>query len=506
LIAGIVLLASSSRAVTPETGADEGRSQGPNLGPSRPGVPLPPREPYAPGEPQPADDGAELEPDQQPTREPQAPIDSDTKRTTPDYDRRDEPTTPGDVLVWIPRIALAPLYLVSEFVVRRPLGWVVTTAEREHWPSLLIDFFTFGKERQAGIIPTGLIDFGLRPSVGLYFFWNEALAEQNQIRMRVASGGPDWWKLRLSDRYWLDDLQNVYVRGELSMRPDHLFHGFGPESDPTRIRFRMNRYDADIGYGADLWRSSDIALFAGFRGVSFDPETSCCGDPSIAEAIAEGRFPAPPGLEDGYRLIHYGGSARLDTRAERLLMAPEPGIDYLPAPGTGVGLELRAEHAIGVDAEPVHFVRYGATLGLFADPTELQRVLGLELIVDFAEPLNDEPIPFTEQVTLGGDRPLRGFREGRLVDRSAAVARVTYTWPVWVFLDGVLHYAVGNVFGPQLEGFDPELFRSSFGVGLRASDKRDDAFELLVAWGTETFRDGANPDEFRFVLGATGGF
>jgi hypothetical protein len=408
---------------------------------------------------------------------------------------------------------LAPLYLVSEYVVRRPLGWLVTTAEREHWPAILVDFFTFGPERQAGIIPTGLIDFRLRPSVGLYFFWNDAFVDGNDIRVRAATGGTDWWRLKVFDRYRLTLEQQVHVRGELSIRPDHIFNGFEPGSVAEEHRFRMDQLEAGIGYAADLWRSSGVETFVGIRDVTIDPNTGCCADPTLAEGIAAMRFLTPPGLA-GYTVLEERVSGRLDTRPERMLAAPQPGTDWLSPPGTGAKLELRASHASGLeereilpgDIERVQWIGYGGTIGFFFDPTGLQRVLGLELIADFADPLGDAEVPFTEQVSVGGDGPMRGFLEGRLLNRSAAVALFTYTWPVWVWLDGVIHYAVGNVFGEHLENFELDLLRSSFGIGLRGADKRDHAFELLVAGGTETFRDGGGLQEFRFVFGATSGF
>ena len=51
------------------------------------------------------------------------------KRAVPDYSGRgEEPTTAGDVALWIPRVILSPLYFVSEYIIRRPLGWLITTA------------------------------------------------------------------------------------------------------------------------------------------------------------------------------------------------------------------------------------------------------------------------------------------------------------------------------------------------------------------------------------------
>src|SRR5689334_24631168 len=66
---------------------------------------------------------------------PDAPISKDDERAVPDYDGRgDDPTTAGDVLIWVPRVLFSPLYFVSEFIVRRPLGWLVSTAEEEEIP------------------------------------------------------------------------------------------------------------------------------------------------------------------------------------------------------------------------------------------------------------------------------------------------------------------------------------------------------------------------------------
>src|SRR5690606_16142816 len=146
----------------------------------------------------------------------------------PDYDAVSDPVTAGEAGLWVPRVLLSPPYPGSEYVVRRPLGHVGTTAEKNQWPALLVDFFTFGPERKAGVIPTGIIDFGLRPSVGLYFFWNEFLAENNALRARAATGGHDWWWFQLTDRLEVLPGHDIALRGEFSTRPDRVFTGLGP--------------------------------------------------------------------------------------------------------------------------------------------------------------------------------------------------------------------------------------------------------------------------------------
>jgi hypothetical protein len=62
------------------------------------------------------------------------------------------------------------------------------------------------------------------------------------------------------------------------------------------------------------------------------------------------------------------------------------------------------------------------------------------------------------------------------------------------------------VFGEHLEGFDTALLRQSFGLGFAANSQRDHNFEFLIAFGTETFDQGAAIDTVRFVIGATEGF
>src|SRR4029453_3379415 len=142
-----------------------------------------------------------------------------------------------------------------------------------------------------------------------------------------------------------------------------------------------------------------------------------------------------------------------------------------------------------------------------------QRNVSATVIVDFSDPLGSGGVPVTDLVTLGGERPLRGFltnqfgarsavatraRRGgsrplrgflanQFVDRSAAAMRLEYRWPVAVWLDGSLLYEAGSVFGDDLEGFDFKRFRNSYGFGLVAVGATDHAFQALVALGTKSW-------------------
>ncbi|MFO0568540.1 MAG: BamA/TamA family outer membrane protein [Polyangiaceae bacterium] len=451
-----------------------------------------------------------------PASRPEKPLPPGAKRELPDYSGRGaEPTTVGDVLLWIPRVVFSPLYFVSEFLVRRPLGWVVASAEEQEIPQKVVDLLTFGPENNVGIIPTGIIDFGFRPSVGVYFFYNDFLARTNKLRARVAFGGADWLLLNLADRVEPTPRERIGVRAEFSYRPDHLFHGFGPESGSRRARYKSTLAEAGFAYGADLWRSSRFESFSAVRHSSFDLDTGAFDDPTVGEEIRRGRYPTPPGAE-GFSVVRSGFVATLDTRRPRDLADAPSGSDFVSPPGTGLRLQFRGEHAASLSDAPrvspqeprrYEWLKYGGSLGGYLDLSGEQRVLGLTVAAELTDPTEPRgAIPFTEQATLGGNRYMRGFLEGRLVDRTAALATLEYEWPVWVWLDGTLHYAVGNVYAARFANFESELLRQSFGLGLRSSGNRDHAFELLVAFGTETFADGAEVENVRLLLGATSGF
>src|SRR5690242_3013354 len=85
---------------------------------------------------------------------------AEEKREVPDYDGREQPTRARDVLLWGPRVVFAPAYVVSEYLLRRPVGFVIAGAERAGLPTLLYDLFTFGPGQKGGLIPTAYVDFG----------------------------------------------------------------------------------------------------------------------------------------------------------------------------------------------------------------------------------------------------------------------------------------------------------------------------------------------------------
>src|SRR6185295_19172338 len=132
--------------------------------------------------------------------------------------------------------------------IRRPLGWFIETAEKKQWPEAIRDFFTFGPEKKAGVVPTAFLDLGFRPSVGLYAFWDDLLGKGNHLRLHVSTFGADWLQGALADRIPLGDDSALDIRLEGVSRPDAVFYGLGPSSTQEQKH----------RYGWDMFRARPV--------------------------------------------------------------------------------------------------------------------------------------------------------------------------------------------------------------------------------------------------------
>jgi hypothetical protein len=133
--------------------------------------------------------------------------------------------------------------------------------------------------------------------------------------------------------------------------------------------------------------------------------------------------------------------------------------------------------------------------------------VSLSVALSFVDPLTPgAPVPFTELAAIGGGELMRGFTPGRLLGRSAAVATLRYRWPIWVWLDGSIQIATGNVFDAHLSNFDLALLRLSGAIGIESVGSPDSSLELLIGAGTETFRHGTQVTSLRVILGSNHGF
>lgn len=358
------------------------------------------------------------------------------------------------------------------------------------------ELFAFGDREQITFFPSALFELGLKPSVGFNLAWRYLAAEENTARLHFGTWGPDWIAVKASDSYDLRKHESVFVEGSLVRRRDNTFSGMGPRSaQDDRARYASTVTELAGGHVWRFWRSSSIQTRAGLRSLAFG-EGGCCGEESLADALAAGRLTAP-GFGRGYAGPFQRMELQLDSRRPR------------PDPGGGLRLEAWEESVFPMDApageERRSWVKYGGSVGGAIDPTGAQRVMSLIVSAELADPLAGT-IPFTDQASLGGEARMPGYLRGRLVDRSSVVAVLQYRWPVWVYLDAVAHASLGNVYGAHFEGFDVRSSRLSTGLGLRSNGERDSRFEILFAVGSDPLDEGLRVSSFRLVFGSHHGF
>ena len=434
------------------------------------------------------------------------------KRPPPGYVEPPERSA-GAAALWVPRVALFPLYAVTEYGLTRPAGALYLWAERHHLRERYQEFFTFDDEHKIGLYPTGTIDLGLRPTVGAYFVWNDALGDAD-AKVRVTTGGLDLWTVNSLLHAPLDRRSYLRFSFDYARRPDSTFYGLGREISEEGAHYLAEHWAGRVSF-TQAYDHLLVTALSGVAAARFDPGPEGVGAEALADAIGSGRLEAPPALEDGFLAVFTGVSTRFDTRPPRRPPhAKLEDLEDVDRSGFIVGLHaaqfsgLRGTRATPHDhARTPHWLRYGGALGYSLDVTGTQRTLQLELLYAAVEPLpTDNPVPFSQQISLGGSYPLRAFTGGRLIDESALVTTLSYNWPLLPDLDGTLTYSVGNVFARHLSDFDVGHLRSSYGIGMETVASLDHPFEILLAFGTKPFDEGGGLDTVRFVLGTSAGF
>jgi hypothetical protein len=442
-------------------------------------------------EEQPAGEQAQAEEEDEPTGPPDI-----ARREIPRYDGRD-PAAPnaGETALWIPRVIFFPLYALLEYVVRRPVAWLLTKAEQERWHFLQLP----GSNRTDpswGIVPTFFADFGFRPHGGLYLWMSNVLAPRNNIRAQVGFGGVDWLRGTLADQYSFSDRIVFESYFDAWQRPDYLYLGLGPNASPARVaRYGRAYIEGRAAMTLRPWRSSYFRVQARITTNKFYDTTylDTQNELSLTSAVAAGWFDAPPGFE-GYSAYVQRLEAAFDTRED--------------APASETGIRLQVHGDIGFDLyrpQSRSWFLGGAALGLFWD-VSAGRTLALWSVVESSAALGTEPVPFTELPDIGYRGRMTAFRRAWLTGPSATSLSLEYRWPIWVSIAGLASVSVGNAFGPDFQGFGIDQMRMSFAVGLRTTNDADNAFTLQVGLGTDTFAAGLSPVIVRLTAGVQEGF
>jgi len=422
-------------------------------------------------------------------------------RVPPDFDGRPDPaTTATDAALAVPHMVLVLPYLAERYLLYPPIRVFSIWAEKNRIPVKVYSLLTIGEDQRITFLPTTLVDFGFRTSIGVMMRGSN-LGHAVDGVFHVAWGGSRWWKVKLTAEIPLGGDErtadtpfagsSVGVGFFYGGRPDWVFFGLGPVTfdDPGRY------FRDQLGGGAkgtlSFGHLDALGVRAWVERDRFEDGLPILGDATIEEVFDTEDI---PGFDTGYTLAETGFFLELDSRAPR------------PEPGSGGRVELTGDFGSDVGGDLGSFVHWGVEGALFLDLTGHNRTLALRQNVQGVRSLGEGTVPFTERVILGGNELHRGFLEGELIGESATVTTLQYTWPVWVMLDGLLFAEVGNAFDRDFEGFSPGAMRASAGLGLKALGGRTSAFHAFFAFGTARFDEDFGVDSVRFAFGSERGF
>ncbi len=244
---------------------------------------------------------------------------------------------------------------------------------------------------------------------------------------------------------WTDEAS---VRLQRSVFPR--FYGIGPDTQASaETTYTLGRIFAGERRGLNVGNNVNVGVMVGF-------ERDAIGDGGVLGLpLTIDRFPDAPGIH-GATLLSQGLAVRYDDR---------DGGDY-----ADIGLQLDLTGAVveGISGSPT-FLRFGGQAN--AIWPEFSWLSGTARV--HASWVSSRDAPFYQQSELGGAYRLRGFGEGRFVDRGAwtidleqrirafhaTLFEVDTDWRIDPFV------TVGQVFGSISAMFsNPRL---AAGVGLR---------------------------------------
>lgn len=292
----------------------------------------------------------------------------------------------------------------------------------------------------------GGFDMGARFAVGVKYWRNFG----DGLRLEIPS--------RMSTNLYKLGGVNFIVRPNSPMqvefgaqylaRPEDDFYGTGPTSNLfSRTNYDLRERSA---YLRPTWRLSRSVLL---RGLARFSSTSIFDGKDQDFADADATFPTLPGMSGG-RMFTTGGIFEHDTRETT----------GMPAGG---GLEhIAVSRQEGLGEANFGYWKYRVELMRFLPLASKRRVLALRFFGESNQPVAGKTVPFFDMPILGGPFNLRGFREFRYYDQTAALATAEYRFKINGWMAPFLFVDEG-----QVARWPGDLtwsnFRTAYGGGVR---------------------------------------
>ena len=351
---------------------------------------------------------------------------------TPDKARNIETpagTEPEDAYLFVPRTALLLPRLALD-VVAFPIRGLATLVEEYHLVEQVEDVL-YNDARTAAVVPTlgYQTDYGF--TGGLKAFHNDVFGNDEEVSGSAEYGGLYQQAYKLSfegdqigySPLWLE----INLRYEY--KPGVLFWGIGnepvseagddpadPRASAIETRYRENRALASVLVGETI-RQNDQWSQVGVMGIynrrRFGPTTRTFSEPSLETAYDTTEL---VGYDSGVDVLELGPVLVFDSRNHRVFTA------------RGTYLNSFASYAFPLQEEE-GFWHYGVTGAAFLDLYRGTRVVSFRAVLEAVHG-DDDNIPFTELMRLGGGERLRGYGSDRFRDKLSFVATAEYRYPI----------------------------------------------------------------------------
>jgi hypothetical protein len=380
------------------------------------------------------------------------------KRPVPDYGGTEQPSC---AICWPARVALFPLRMANEILLRQPLGFLLRTGEKEE--PISADDTSEGHE----VAPVFAIDPGFDARFGL-----TGTVRDGAVRVpMLAEGGRSTYTFAVAPSVVMPGTHAGTTVGAfalLARRPDAIYAWTG-----TRVA--IDRGETGFRTTGRLGSFFTVGAAVGMRGVRVDT--------------------AP--VQEDYVAVFQRLDVVFDSTREK---HPREKSTPRSIRTDGVRIALAGEHA-ATAADREQWVSYGGTL-LGSLDTGLARIIELSATIRMVDPIASPHLPWTEQLPLGGDI-LRGHLEGRARGRSVMVYGAQWRWPVWTFLEGFLLGELGNAFDKHFENLTLKRMRISAVAGMRHQSLSGYVFEIMSGIGTDTIEANARVSSVRFLFAAS---
>lgn len=250
------------------------------------------------------------------------------------------------------------------------------------------------------------------------------------------------------------------------------FFGFGPntrKSDESAFSIKETRLTAGAGW--DLTHYLQAAIFQRYRDVNIDPGT----DPDILDTLD--RYPALFGLSS---TIVSATIASLSYDIRDSPTTPTQGMFGQ------VFTEQAGSDVFNADTE---FQRYGAQCRFYLPHGGAPHVAAFRAAFDI---VYGRRLPFYEQAQVGGFDTLRGFPEGRFIDRGRLLvnAEERFSLAAFPILGVTTHFEIGPFVGagtvfPRWQTVQPQELKFAAGGFLRAVVRPTVVGTLELGFGKE---------------------